>query len=320
MKGLFPLFLLVFPMMAAAQMAEGIEVFGAGNFEVAQPYFEAVLAENDGNAEAHYYLGRIALTAEDGDAAVDHLERAVKLEPNRAEYHAWLSQGYLLKLQTASSFKQLLLARKTRRTLLRAIELDPTHVEAHLFLGNYYLAAPAIGGGSKKKARAEAETLIGLDPATGYAFLAQIHRDKDDDNAAEAALHQALAHNVEATEAWYELGVVQQRQAKYAASSASFQQAIALEPEHRTAFYQLGKNGAFSGEQLDDALEPFGVFLRLQDHVNPEETRLRSGAYWRMGMIHEHRQDTTAAIAAYQQSFAIAPRAEVKAALDRLVP
>src|SRR5439155_2166838 len=66
------------------------------------------------------------------------------------------------------------IAPKVRVEYERAVALDSTNVDARIALGNYYLYAPRIGGGSLEKARAQAAAASRLNPFRGPLFEATI--------------------------------------------------------------------------------------------------------------------------------------------------
>ena len=84
-------------LVASAASAQSIErakqLFDAAKHAEAKTELLALQKTDDRNAEAAYYLGRIATFDNDGEEAIRQLERAVELEDGNALYHAWLGNA-----------------------------------------------------------------------------------------------------------------------------------------------------------------------------------------------------------------------------------
>src|SRR5437867_8307406 len=94
---------------------EAVKLFEARQFGQARPLLEATLRENPSDARAAFYLGRLLLSSEEPGGAVQWIEKAAVLDPERAEYHLWLARAYGAQALRANVFHQPALARKVRR-------------------------------------------------------------------------------------------------------------------------------------------------------------------------------------------------------------
>lgn len=121
---------------------------------------------------------------------------------------AWIVLGHALSEQIdhVSLFKKADLAKQTLAAYLQAAEIAPRNIEAHVSLLEYYRQAPAIVGGSRAKARAEAQLLIGLDPAIGYSWTARLAGEDNRSNEAFAACEALLRCEPESYRSHYWLG------------------------------------------------------------------------------------------------------------------
>jgi tetratricopeptide (TPR) repeat protein len=88
------------------------------------------------------------------------------------------------------------------------------------------------------------------------------------------------------------------------------------EPELWAAHYQLGKLGAVSGRYLDEAETALKRFIEDA----PETVEYgEASAYWRLGMVYEHKSDAVAARAAYEEALRLEPEhPQATAAIQRL--
>jgi tetratricopeptide (TPR) repeat protein len=86
----------------AQETDRGVRLFESGDWAGAKAEFSAALKRNDRDARAHYYLGRMAW-GEDEPAAIEHLERAVKLDGGVADYHVWYGRAIAMQAMRAFS-------------------------------------------------------------------------------------------------------------------------------------------------------------------------------------------------------------------------
>jgi tetratricopeptide (TPR) repeat protein len=168
----------------------------------------AVLTAED-RAEAHRaldaseetpdtLLGMALLARADGDLsrARELAQRSVDADPTSGERWAWLGTTTFeaIGASSAGAFTKAEQADAGRRAYERALELDPTCIDAHIGLAQFYLKAPALFGGSIRRARERADALmaLGTPDARSYAhiILAQIaaYRSRESEMAREFAL------------------------------------------------------------------------------------------------------------------------------------
>lgn len=291
-------------LLAGESLDRGMELFEADDLAAAKEVFEGVLETDGENHAALYYLGRIALADEDNDVAIDRLREAVKLNENDSAYRTWLGRAYLAKLQTVSFFERGVLAGRALENLKKAVELDPANIEARISLGGYYLNAPSIAGGSKKKAREQAEEVLKYDAVEGNAMLAGIHiKDKEYDQAIEKlnACIEAKPDNIEYR---YHLGMIYQQLERYDETFDTFEEVLEIDPDDRGALYQIGRTAAISGANIDRGIECLGVYLKKD--VNPGYPGY-DGAHWRLGMLFEHKGDVATARTEYETAVLLNP-------------
>lgn len=111
--------------------------------------FEKVHHDNPNDPAANYYLGRFYLAQEKGQRAIPYLRRAVKLEPDKANYYFWLGVAYWTVMDFAAE----------RKSYLRALALDKNHLPARL-----YLAHNLLDNGAWKKALSQYDEVLEKDP------------------------------------------------------------------------------------------------------------------------------------------------------------
>lgn len=159
--------------LAAADLSPDALVEGR-HFKRARALLEQRVQANPNDAHAAYLLARVKLAYGDRDGALKLAEKAVALNSQNATYQVMLSQVVGEIAQNASKISQFGYARRYRKLVETAFALDPKNIEAKNAMMLYYLEAPGIMGGDRKKAEATAEEILRLNPARGYLAQARI--------------------------------------------------------------------------------------------------------------------------------------------------
>jgi tetratricopeptide (TPR) repeat protein len=156
----------------SASYREALHQFQAGKFREASATLGDALRQTPLNAASELLLAQCYYRMGDWDRSILHAQSAVRLNPRSAESHLWLGQSYGRK---AANDRSLALALKTRHEFERAVELGPTDLDARRDLMEFYLEAPWFLGGSKNKARQQAEAIAAINPAAGARASARLN-------------------------------------------------------------------------------------------------------------------------------------------------
>ena len=213
-----------------------------GHWKQARALLEPRVNANPSDAEAAAALSRVRAVYGDMDAALRLAETAVQMKPDVAEYHWQLAQVVGDQAQKANIFRQIGLARRFRQETETAIKLDPTHIEARLGMISFFVKAPSIMGGDRKKADEMAEEIARIDAAAGYLARAQVLSETNSTGdfetlyrkAAEAARSADMKY--EATLSlmtWYS----SQKPPRYDAAEQQAHALLKIDP-HRAAGYR----------------------------------------------------------------------------------
>lgn len=192
LRQLLILVLFVPLILIAQSLEEGVALMSKRDFVRAKGIFESLLKQDDRNAEAHFRLAQVYLTNQlrDIEAAVDHSEEAVDLNPKNADYQYLLGAALGMKARDAGVLKQALLAPKIKGAFEKAVELNPNLVDAHVGLAEYYRRAPGFMGGDNEKAWKSADIVVKLDELRGRLLRANFLIG--DKKTAEAAQEMKL--------------------------------------------------------------------------------------------------------------------------------
>jgi len=252
----------------ANDLMQGKDYYTAGEFDKAKEVFEAILDENDENAEAHHWLGRTYFRLGDIDEASDHCEESVDLDDKNADYHFWYGQVLGREVQEASVFRQPFLAPKVLEQFERTIELDPKHVGGRVGAAQYYSRAPGIMGGDDEKAKEYAKILIEMKVSQGFLILAQVLADEDKNDEAEnvfAKYDEAFNDSTDNPSFYNSYGYFLLNQKKYDLAIEKFKRQTELNPKSANSYDSLG-DGYRAAGKLEEALASYQKAVE----INPD--------------------------------------------------
>lgn len=206
-------------MLKAGENAADLEAMYAS-----RAIFERALADTSLAAWGHYYLALadyrivdLLLSAgeQNKDAAskhleatVDHLKKAIEIDPEAAEAHALLSSAYGRQI-ALSPVKTMILGPRIGKVLKKAMQLAPDNPRVVLTAAVSKFNTPKAFGGSKEEGLqgfqraaelfAEEEPTDPVHPVWGhdrtYAWIGIAHLDRGELEEARAAFEKALAIN-----------------------------------------------------------------------------------------------------------------------------
>jgi tetratricopeptide (TPR) repeat protein len=297
--------LTVLPLTALAQapsVEEGVTLYKTGKPAEAKA---ALLPAGNRDAVAAYYLGRIAMDAQQYGEAADRFERAVKLDERNSVYWDWLGRAYGSEAQRASKLKQPFLAKKTKSAWEKAVALDPDNLDAREDLITFHLQAPGFMGGSVDKARESAREIRRRNPYRGaLAAVAVCTHDKDMP-CAEREYRELIATYPDSGRPYVLLAVLLANDKQYDQAFAILDQRLRAKPDDMQALYQVGRTGALSGRNLDRAAAALQAYI-----ASPPEGASLAPAHHRLGMIYEKQGSTELARREYETALQIDPKYE----------
>jgi len=309
-KGLvcFILLAAVLPLSIEAQvndrLEKGIQLFEARKFSEAKEIFRSLAEENPENATVAFYLGRIFLIEGDHNESINWFKKAVELDKNNSEFHLWLGRAYGQKAQTASVFKKPFLAKKVKKEFEKSVELDPNNIDARFELMLYYLMAPGLMGGSKQKAREQAEEIKKRDAQQGHQALGLVYEFEKKYDQAEKEYLAGIKEDPGNPAPYYRLGYFYGRIKKYDKAFETFERILEIDPEEMNAYYQIGRMGALSGQNLDRAEECLRKYLQSKPK---EGSPSLAWAHYRLGMVYEKKGKKQLAKIEYEAALRLDP-------------
>jgi len=293
------------PSLADPGASRGVQLFQSGDWAEAKAEFSSVVRQDDRDAPAHYYLGRLALIENDPDAAVEQLKRAITLDDDVSDYHLWYAKA--MERQVLQS-QNPLLATGVRDQLERAVGLDHHSLDALDALADFYSMAPAIMGGSHDKAREQAEAIARLDAMRGHFALGRLAVRSQDSTAVEREMNAAIALKPDTVAVYSVLANWYVSQKEWPAAFATFDRYLQRRPNDPYGLFGVGRSAALSGQELERGERGLRVFLAKppRDAANP----VRSLASLRLGQVLDHQRRAAEAQGAYRRALELDPRNE----------
>jgi hypothetical protein len=114
------------------------------------------------------------------------------------------------------------------------VELNGSNVAALSDLGEYYVSAPSIVGGSTDKAKTLAATMMQRFPAQAHLLLARIAVESGDTGTAEAEFKQVIALQKN-TESWVDLAAFYETHHRKTDAVGAVKSGLSLDRTHGPA-------------------------------------------------------------------------------------
>ncbi len=151
-----------------SSLQKGIDLYSEGKYSEAR---DVLLPIAKDDPEAAYYAGLAYYDAGDVDKAIKWLKKAIKLDEDKSEYYFALGNVYASKSQNSGAIKAFSCAKKLKKNFEKTVELDPGNLQARMVLLQFYMRAPGIVGGDKKRGRYHAEEIRQRDPNLGPGIV-----------------------------------------------------------------------------------------------------------------------------------------------------
>ncbi len=323
-----------------------------GRYKQARAMLSQQLGANPNDAHLNWLSARVHRAFGDLPGAISLAQKAVQLDPRKADYHLTLAELLGRQAQQSSILKQLGLVRTIRKELDTAYQLEPRNVDAQWGMLKFYWMAPAIAGGDKSKARAIANDIAKLDAVQGWFAQASFAADEKRQGDAENAYRKAVEADPRSYDARISLAEFYMAPAskKLAQAEEQLRAAVKIAPGRIDAYNDLADIYAQTGQmqkleavladserQIGDNLLPYCTaaqglidsgkeFATAERYLRKYLTQEAEGnatplnvAHWRLSQVLEKQGRTPEAIAELHTSVQLNPYFEpAKKDLKRL--
>ncbi|GAC1430013.1 MAG: hypothetical protein NVS1B11_03070 [Terriglobales bacterium] len=274
-----------------------------GRVDEAINSLQGQVSSSPGNAEAHNLLCRAYFTLGEWDRGMGDCEKAVSLEPSNSNYHLWLGRVYGEKADRSNFMTAASLAKKVRTEFETAVNLNPNNIDARTDLAEFYLEAPAIVGGGRDKAEAQARTLSTLDPARAHWVNARIAEKKKDFVPAEQEYRSAIQASHEAASAWLNLALFYKHANRMEEMTEAIHHVAAAKLDRPDALVDAAEILIHTDRNLPEAARLLQRYLSSSSTVEQAPT---FKAHYLLGTALQKQGDKQSAVREYRSALALA--------------
>lgn len=270
---------------ASGSVESARSAFNHGRADEALRDLGEVLKSDSRDAAAWNLQCRVYIAQGRWDDAISSCGKAVQLAPGNSEFHVWMGRAYGQKASHSSLVAAYKIAKLVHAEFETAVSLDGKNRQALADLGQYYVEAPRMLGGSYSKAQDLAQRLAPLDPAAADELRALIAEARKDYAGAELDWRAKIAASQSspdsAAQAWMDLGSFFRRRGRWNEMLAALKSGAAADTDHGPALVdgastliqanrepQLAEQwlrAYLSGNDLRDTAPAFAVHVELAD-------------------------------------------------------
>ncbi|MEO7144696.1 MAG: tetratricopeptide repeat protein [Bryobacteraceae bacterium] len=200
----------------------------AGNFARAEDLMRAAIAQNRFDESYYFELADLCLKHQQFAAALETLDAGRKL----------FDKSPQLELASGVAYYGLRRFAEAIDAFLRTIELDPGVPQPYLFLGRIWEQAEDQQPRIRAVFAAFAQTAPG-NYLSGYLYAKSLALENP--GQAEALLRRSIALNDRFPDSHFDLGVLLERQQRFAEAAREIERAIVLNPRDPAPHYRLSR-------------------------------------------------------------------------------
>lgn len=309
--------LLVLPALAAVPPAA--ELLIAGRVDEAVGFLRGRVQASPNDADAFALLTRAHFALQQWDEAIAAGIKATTLAPNNSDYHLWLARSYGEKAGHASWISAVSLAKKSRAEFERSVELNGNNYEGRTDLAEFYIEAPAILGGGKDKARAQADALDQIGRPGNARWVRSKIAESDKNYAlAEQELRGAIQTSNGDPDMWVALASFYSRRGRLDEMESAVKEAqrSAARWQRPGALLDCAQILYGNNRSLDSAAAMLRSYIDGPQHA---ETAPVFHAHYLLGKVLEKAGNRQAAAGEYRAALALAANYEpASSALKKL--
>lgn len=202
-----------------------------GEFLAAERLIESLALAKKPDPVAVWELSRVRTGQHQTEAGIKLAEKAIKLDPKQARFHAQLGAAIIEHMSEVTRLDQGTWANRMRKAFEKALELDPNNLVALTGLSRYYWSTAPARGGDFAKATQLAERVRKIDPLKGELELGAIAGRKGDFAAALKHFEAAVELNPRNAEAQISCGHVLLRLGRLREARERYEEALKIAPK-----------------------------------------------------------------------------------------
>ena len=272
-------------------------------FQEVEALANARITKNPSDELAIWYLTSVSANDKiKRETTITKAEACIAALPKSAKCHHAMGRLYGAAALSSGPLDMMKYASRIKDEFLLAVELDPSNYDARRDLGQYYLQAPGIAGGSVRKAINNADEMGKINPTMGRLLRADVHIYEKEFDQTEVLLAGTKPGNDEQTttgltQGWIALGFGLIGDKQFAKAQSLFERLVQADPGNAALHFGLGR-AQLEANALDAAIVSMERALKIDSKLT---------AHYRLGIAYQLKGDKPKAIAALQQFLSYAP-------------
>ena len=208
-----------------------------GEIEAAGATLRDVIRRIPNSAEAEYFIGRIDMAKHRTPDALTHFDRAIALDPGRAEFHIWAGKA-ALEMKNIG---------RVNEEAQKAIDIDASTGEAYLLRGLIRMRAGIV-----KNALRDFNRALKLKPSlsAAYAYMGECYDQLRRLDEAVRSYRKALERESGNGEWWFKLGRLLFNPGRVSEAGKALRNAVRIGDEAEEPPYWLAEAHRSLGEIL----------------------------------------------------------------------
>jgi tetratricopeptide (TPR) repeat protein len=279
--------------------------FERGDYRAAIATLSSAIDANAGDAELWHWRSRCYLELRDYSHALADGERAVTERLGDSEFHRWLGHAYG---GVAEQKRSLSMARKVRAAFEDAVRLDSSNIAARRDLMEFYVEAPWIVGGDKRKALEQVDAITRIDAVSGHLARALFWIRTNRLDAADAEYQQILEARPDRIEPYLEAADFDESRSDAGRLASVVEQSARVAPSDMRLTYYRGVALVLANGNLTEAERVLRVYLATAPRRSDWPSH--AVAHTWLGRLHEHRGELSAALDEYQSALVLDPESK----------
>lgn len=291
------------PVMGASDpLVIGRAQFEQGDYRAAITTLSSGIDTNAHDAQLWHWRSRCYLELRDYTRAITDGEQAVAVNPFDSEYRRWLGRAYGGAAEEQRSFA---MGRKVRAAFEEAVRLDPSNITARRDLMEFYVEAPWIVGGDKRKALEEVAAIAQADALAGHLARAAfwIHTNRLD--AADAEYQHVLDARPNHIEPYLEVAEFTASRGNPVKLASIVEQAARVAPADVRLAYYRGVGLVLANQQLAEAERLLHNYLATAARRSDWPSHADAHAW--LGRLREQKGEIKPAVDEYEAALVLNP-------------
>jgi tetratricopeptide (TPR) repeat protein len=281
-------------------LAVGSAQFERGDYLAAITTLSSAIDANPRDAQLWHWRSRSYLELRDYARALADGERAVIERPRDSEYRRWLGRAYGGAAEEKRSFS---MARKVRAAFEDAVRLDPSNIAARRDLMEFYVEAPWMVGGDKRKALEQVDAIAHTDAVAGHLARAVFSIRTNRLDAADAEYQHILDARPNRIEPYLEVADYDKSRDDAGRFASVVEQAARVAPSDARLTYYRGVALVLANGNLTEAERLLRVYLATAPRRSDWPSH--ADAHTWLGRLHEWRGEVNAAVVEYQAALVL---------------